>query len=242
MDDTETGVRRRILGVFAHPDDETSSAAGTFARYVEEGVDVYVATATRGEQGDLDAGHTSIAREDLPAVRESELRSVLEMYGAHPPFLLGYRDQEVIEAEFGELVEKVMAIINSVNPDVIVTFGPTGISHHDDHIAVHRATVEAFHRFRKMSDRQPRLFYVALPPHVAAQFELEIDGPEVEPTHFVDIGEYQAIKLKGLRMYRSQRDAQELADRFEDYGLHVEAYHQAYPPVADGDTATGFWD
>jgi LmbE family N-acetylglucosaminyl deacetylase len=41
--------RRCLLGVFAHPDDETSCAAGTFARYAREGVAVYVVTATRGE-------------------------------------------------------------------------------------------------------------------------------------------------------------------------------------------------
>lgn len=44
-----TPTRRCILGVFAHPDDETSCAGGTFSRYAREGVAVYVVTATRGE-------------------------------------------------------------------------------------------------------------------------------------------------------------------------------------------------
>ena len=45
-----TPTRRCILGVFAHPDDETSCAGGTFSRYARAGVDVYVATATRGSR------------------------------------------------------------------------------------------------------------------------------------------------------------------------------------------------
>ena len=63
--------------------------------YAREGVDVYVVTATRGERGDLGTGDRTIARHDLPAVREAELRAVLALYGAHPPILLDYRDQEL---------------------------------------------------------------------------------------------------------------------------------------------------
>src|SRR5437763_16745375 len=88
-----THTRRCILGVFAHPDDETSCAGGTFWRYVHAGVDIYVATATRGGLG---SHGQVVTREGLPRVREAELRTVLQMYGAKPPIFLGYRDQEVL--------------------------------------------------------------------------------------------------------------------------------------------------
>ena len=41
----------RILGVFAHPDDETFCAGGTFAKYIACGAEVMVVSATRGEAG-----------------------------------------------------------------------------------------------------------------------------------------------------------------------------------------------
>jgi len=87
-----TPTRPCILGVFAHPDDETSCAGGTLSRYAQAGVDVYVATATRGELGMLGTNGQVVRREDLPGVREAELRTVLHMYGAKPPIILGYRD------------------------------------------------------------------------------------------------------------------------------------------------------
>ena len=99
--------KRVILGVFAHPDDETSGCGGTFTRYAREGVDVFNVTATRGELGTLGTGGLSIAREELPHVRERELRAVLERYGANPPIILGYRDQEVKDADPKELTGKV---------------------------------------------------------------------------------------------------------------------------------------
>ena len=79
----EQARQRCLLGVFAHPDDETSGCAGTLTRYAREGVEVYVVTATRGELGGLGTGDLSIKRKDLPAVRESELRAVLAMDGVN---------------------------------------------------------------------------------------------------------------------------------------------------------------
>jgi LmbE family N-acetylglucosaminyl deacetylase len=37
--------RLRILGVFAHPDDESFCAGGTFARYVAAGAEAMVVSA-----------------------------------------------------------------------------------------------------------------------------------------------------------------------------------------------------
>src|SRR5678816_1372352 len=105
-----TPTRRCILGVFAHPDDETSCAGGTFSRYAHTGVEVYVATATQGEQGMLGTHGQVVTRADLPRVRALELCTVLQMYGARPPIFLGYRDQEVIHANADELIAKIATV------------------------------------------------------------------------------------------------------------------------------------
>src|SRR2546427_6821969 len=52
-------TRRCSLAVFAHPDDETSAAAGTLTKYAREGVDIHVVTATRGERGGLGTGNSA---------------------------------------------------------------------------------------------------------------------------------------------------------------------------------------
>ena len=43
-------------------------------------------------------------------------------------------------------------------------------------------------------------------------------------------------------MYRSQEDAQEVAGMFEANSFDAEAFHQLYPPVANGLVSTGFWE
>ena len=234
--------KRVILGVFAHPDDETSGCGGTFTRYAREGVDVFNVTATRGELGTLGTGSLSIAREELPHVRERELRAVLERYGANPPIILDYRDQEVKEADAEELTGKVYAAMVEVAPDVVITFGPLGISRHDDHIALHRAAVAAFKRYRETAEKPARLFYVALPEEFMDDGELDLEGPEVDPTHRVDIAETRAVKLAALRSYASQEDAQQLAAMFEERAIAAEWFHQAIPrPDRSGGVVEGFW-
>src|SRR5258706_11456856 len=174
-----TTTRRCILGVFAHPDDETSCAGGTFSRYAHAGVEVYVATATRGEQGMLGTHGQVVTREDLPRVRAMELCAVLQMYGAKPPIFLGYRDQEVAHAHANELAAKIAAVMAAITPDIVITFGPMGLSCHPDHVAVHRATVAAFHRYRHSMTAQPRLYYKALLPAAMQVLGLTLTGPEV---------------------------------------------------------------
>ena len=50
-------TKRSLLGIFAHPDDETFGPGGTLAKYAREGVDVHVAIATDGAAGSVVDGH-----------------------------------------------------------------------------------------------------------------------------------------------------------------------------------------
>ena len=61
------------LGVYGHPDDETSASAGTMVKLTHKGHSVYVVTATGGELGTLGTGDLKMKSVDLAEVRESEL-------------------------------------------------------------------------------------------------------------------------------------------------------------------------
>lgn len=242
MGQADAAEPRRILAVFAHPDDETSVAGGTIARSVEEGVEVTVVTATRGEWGTLGTGGMTIAREELPAVREAEHRAVMRLYGAHPPVFLGYEDATMGEADLAPAVRWVLAEMQRVRPDVVITWGPTGMSRHPDHIAVHRAAVEAFLAYA--ASAPARLYYAALPPDVARRFEAEIEGPEGAPTVRIDIAAYLQTKARALRIYRSQEDAQAIAEVLEQAPEWTasEYFHQAYPAVDGAAPASTLWE
>ncbi len=235
-----TQASRRILAVFAHPDDETTSCGGTLARYAREGTEVFVATATRGEMGALGAGGLVISREELPQVREAELRAALKLLGVSPPIFLDYIDGQLKEANFERLAGEILSVMQQTRPDVVITWGPTGISSHDDHIAVHRAATEAFHRYRRESASAPRLFYVAIPRDIAERLEMKLHESETDISVMIDISAHKKLKIQALRGFRSQEDAQEVADLFESNPFDFESFHQAHPPRSIGEITAGF--
>ena len=81
-----------------------------------------------------------------------------------------------------------------------------------------------------------------LPEDIARRFAFNLDATEMDVSVTVDITALKSVKVRALRMYRSQPDAQALADLFESNPWNAEWFHQAYPAVAlTSQTSAGFW-
>jgi len=144
-----------LVAVLAHPDDESFGMGGTLALYARRGYPVHLVCATRGEAGDCDPqyleGFASVA-----ARREAELRCAAGILGLAGVHFLGYRDSgmpgspdnehpnALAGAPLEEVAGRVVQLLRSIQPQVVVTFDPIGGYKHPDHIAIHRATVRAF--------------------------------------------------------------------------------------------------
>ncbi|MDE3089719.1 MAG: PIG-L family deacetylase [Chloroflexota bacterium] len=147
-------IHRKILAVFAHPDDETFGTGGTLAHYARQGVAVHLVCATRGEVGEAPSDRKGFA--SIAEMREDELRCAAAILGLKSVHFLGFRDSgmpgspdnahpNALAAQPVEQVARqVAAHIREIQPQVIVTFDPIGGYRHPDHIAIHRATVAAF--------------------------------------------------------------------------------------------------
>jgi LmbE family N-acetylglucosaminyl deacetylase len=146
-------TNRRLLAVFAHPDDESFGPGGTLALYARRGVDVHLICATRGEVGDAPADLNGFA--SIGEMREDELRHAASVLGLQAVHFLGYRDsgmpgspdnhhpQALAAASVNEVARQVAAYIREIRPQVVITFDPIGGYRHPDHIAIHQATVSA---------------------------------------------------------------------------------------------------
>lgn len=150
----------RLLGVFAHPDDETVCAGGTLAKYASSGAEVSVVALTRGGAGQIrDAGVAT--RATLKAVRERELAAAGEELRLTSARCLDHPDGALAEVDGETLLAQVSELIVEFDPDVVITFGPDGFSGHPDHVAVGAAVTAACHRLRPATS--PRLFHCHLP-------------------------------------------------------------------------------
>ena len=141
MNTPEVRAGRSLLVCGAHPDDETFFA-GTMALYVRQGVRVSIVCGTRGERG-ATADLCSI--EQLPRVREAELRASMRVLGLHDEdvFMLPYEDQKLETAPSEEICEQLVRIIRKVRPQVVVSFDPHGANGHTDHVAMSRFLLDA---------------------------------------------------------------------------------------------------
>jgi LmbE family N-acetylglucosaminyl deacetylase len=145
-----TRERRTVLGVWAHPDDEAYLSAGLMASFTRRGDRVVVLTATLGEHGTSDPATWPPSR--LAPVRAAELRAALAAVGVDELHLLGYEDGRCA-AEDGTAA--VAEVIDEIGPDLILTFGPDGMTGHPDHRAVSRWATEA----RASARPSARLWY-----------------------------------------------------------------------------------
>lgn len=137
-------TQRRLLGLFAHPDDESRIVGGTRAKYASEGVEVTLVVATRGEDGPC--GEPPLCTpEELPEILEQELREACSTLGVTNVAIPDYRDGTLGTVDRSEPIGHLVAAIRRVRPHVILTFGPEGRTLHADHIAIHETVAAAFH-------------------------------------------------------------------------------------------------
>jgi LmbE family N-acetylglucosaminyl deacetylase len=132
------------MGIWPHPDDEAYLSAGLMARMADAGRPVTVLTLTRGEKGtsnpdDYDRSH-------FAAQRERELRTSLAELGVTDVRLGDHRDGECDLVDSEAAIRHIATTIDEVRPDVLVTFGPDGITGHRDHRIVSSWVTEAWRR------------------------------------------------------------------------------------------------
>jgi LmbE family N-acetylglucosaminyl deacetylase len=237
---------KRLLAVFAHPDDE-GAVAGTLARYAHEGTQVVLVCATRGEAGEI--SDPSLATpESLGSVREAELRCACAAIGITDLRLLGYCDSGMegsgnndlptafIQADADEVRGKLVKIIRETRPQVVITFEPFGWYGHPDHIAAGRYANEAFalagdaEAYPQTGDPwQPaRLFHAALmlsdfKPMVdyARAHDLDLDFPDQFPAEREKALAAQITHRLDSDPYRRTKSAATACHRTQFGGDHL---------------------
>lgn len=263
-----------LLTVHAHPDDEASKGAPTMARYNAEGVRTVLVCCTGGEEGDVNnpalkepgqAFHgldRAAERALLSELRPRELAKSAQVIGFHNVIMLGYRDSGMAESEtnshpdsfhmadLDEAVGRLVRVIRSERPHVIVTYGDEQTGYpHPDHIKVHDITILAFDRagdgdwypdagepwrplkmyYSAWSHKRIRIVHEAmLRLRGSSPFDENwFKRPEVDHrlTTRLEIGQYYWARSGALRAHATQVDASEAFW----FGLSDDELAEVYP-------------
>src|SRR4051812_43187627 len=132
---------RPILAVFAHPDDERVIGP-LLSRLAREGRETHLVIATDGSQGIRDFANIP-AGPALAAARTREAQCAADRLGVRKLHILGLPDGGLASFEtLGSLHRGLAAIIDSLKPAAIITFGPEGGTGHPDHRLVGDVTTQ----------------------------------------------------------------------------------------------------
>ena len=212
----------RLLFIGAHPDDETFLAAGTLAKYAAAGVHVAIVCATRGERG---ATGDLCSIEELPRVREAEVREAGRVLGASEVEVLPFVDQLLASAPADDIRRRIVQIIRRIRPETVITFDPEGGNQHPDHIAISRFGADGI-----SAAADGRWYPEAGKPHVVGRLLWQ------SPLHVFDLGRMPDLQaqpgfdfLIDIGPFRDRKEAALRAHRTQWPGLHKIFFEKGKP-------------
>ena len=182
----------KVLAVGAHPDDLEILCGGTLARFVQEGHEVVMCHASRGDRGSF--VHTS---EEIAALRWEEACRAAEICGAEPRSL-GLSDGEVNAADL-EQRRLVIDLVRESRPDVIITHHP------GDYMGDHNETSKlvfdcSFHATLPLLETTQTNYTNVTPIY----YMDTLMGLGFQPTEYVDVSSVMDTKTAMLEAHQSQ--------------------------------------
>ncbi len=208
--------KRTILAVLAHPDDE-SAVGPVLAKYAEAGHDVYLALLTSGQAGSRNTDIPS--GPELGRAREAEARCSAEALGIHEPLLLGFQDgATTAQRTQNEIARRLVEVFDRVQPDVVITWGPDGLTGHPDHRVASNLTTQVFQDSTRLQVSPSKLYYVAWPAKLAQNGMHTVSERYITTT--IDAGAYADRAAAAIRCHKTQWSPDRMAQMI-GMGEHV---------------------
>ncbi len=221
-------MNKKLLAVFAHPDDEAFGPGGALAKYAAQGVEIHLLCATRGEAGLWDKNATmkqwdnETMKKDIKIhhVRERELLNSAKILGIKKVEFLDFVDGTLSNSIYHQLADKIIQKVEDFKPQVLLTTERLGISGHLDHIAVSMITT---YSYLHAKHRPNKLYYHCLPKE---RREKDLDNyfvyfpqgyDQKDITTRIDFTQYWDKKEAAMKSHQSQmHDVKRILARWEN--------------------------
>ncbi|NBV26408.1 MAG: hypothetical protein EBR99_03750 [Actinobacteria bacterium] len=193
-----TETPRRVLALYAHPDDADIAAGGTLAAWAAQGASVDLVIVCDGAKGSLNPA-TDVS--SLRDQRSQELQSAAQLLGIRDVQCLGIPDGEITNST--EFRERLVRLLRSSKPEVLLGPDPTATFfggvyvNHRDHRELGWALLDAAAPAAAM----PLYFPNAGDPH---QVKTMLLSGTHEPDVVIDISSSIDAKVAAVLAHGSQ--------------------------------------
>lgn len=230
-----------LMLIVPHPDDEVFSAGGLLSKMAEAGKHSTLVSLTRGG-----AGRTLelCTRAELPKVREQEWLAALNVLGVNEKHLFDFPDGNLKNLPQKKVLPNIIHLLETLKPEVIVTFPPNGSNGHPDHVATHKFVIKAL---EKSQYNPKRLYYYATETPFAGDIRADFMNPNevkslhLPPTHYLDMNAYVENKLRAMSQYETQALSVLMFMRRLTRKLLYESFHRAKPVYPEQGPITVGW-
>lgn len=186
-----------VLVLSAHPDDAEFGAAGTVARWTDEGKKIVYVICTNGDKGTSDR---TLAPDQLLKIRKKEQQAAAEVLGVQEVVFLDFPDQGLEDTP--ALRKQIVRLIRTYQPGVLVTSDPyRRYLWHRDHRIIGQVAMDAVFPYARDHLAYPDMLAQGLEPHKVA--EILFWGAE-DINYRSDITDTFDRKIDALRCHASQ--------------------------------------
>ncbi len=189
-------MKKNVLVVAAHPDDELLGCGGTIALHVLHGDDVSVLILGEGKTSRTPTTHQNVKQElenlKTEAIRAGKVIGIKKIYFADLP------DNQFDTVSLLSIVKEIEKIKEIVNPVIVYThhFGDMNIDHQITYRAVLTAT-------RPIPGESVNTILTFETPS-STEWNSYMLTHAFIPNYFIDIEKTIALKLKALACYKSE--------------------------------------
>lgn len=185
------GLKKKVIVISAHPDDETLGAGGTLLKHKANGDLIFWLIATKINE------KLGFSKDKVQS-RQIEINRVNKLYGFENIFMLDYPTMSLTEEPLITFISKISEVFNEVQPEIIYTINRSDA--HSDHRYLFDAVMACTKSFR-----YPYIKTVLMYECISeTEFGPQLAERMFIPNYLVDISDYLSEKIEIMQVYQSE--------------------------------------
>lgn len=190
-------MKKKILIIVAHPDDEVLGCGATIAKLVRQGHEAYTLILGEGKTSRLPSRKAAALSREIKSLK-NEADKANSLIGVKQLFWANFPDNRFDSADLLDIVKKIENVKNKIRPEIIFTHhsGDLNIDHQLTFKAVLTAT-------RPIKGETVKDIYSFEVPS-STEWNSYTKDTAFIPTVFSDVSDTIDIKIKAMAAYKSE--------------------------------------